>query len=548
MKTANTPMRRGIAALVATGTLAFAGHAAADADIFFVNFDPAGQGLNDPTPATPVGTNPGMTIGEQRQVVYYYATQLWGNILNSDVPVYVGASFQNLTCTPTGAVLGSAGTTFVFSDFPNAPKAGTWYPSALADALAGEDGAPGYIDINSRFNALIGTDPNCLGGRGWYYGLDHNPPPGDIDFLNVVMHEIGHGLGVQGFESLTSGSLFAGLPTIYSNFMYDNDAGKLWVDMTDAERKASAVNTGRVVWVGSRVVSDADMILGPATVARVNSPASIAGAYEAQAASFGPALTLAGTTADVALADDGVGTGSDACEAIVSDVAGKIALIDRGGCTFTSKVLNAQLAGAVGAIVANNAASGLAPMGGSDPNVTIPSVGVTQATGNTIKSELAGGVNATIGLDANIRAGGDEAGNVRLFMPNPVQSGSSRSHFDTVATPNLLMEPSINTDLTAAIDLDLTPGMLEDEGWGIDRSNGEIEGCDTGLPSFQDGGIIIGSTVEAYSALCDVIGRNHGSYVSCMAKATNSLAARGAITRKDKGVVQACAANSSLAK
>ncbi len=548
MTIANSVLKRTLSSFFAATMLMASTAAWSDADIIFVNFDPADQGLNDPTPATPVGTNPGTTIGEQRQVVYYFATQLWGNILNSDQPVFVGASFQPQLCTPTGAVLGSAGTTFIFRDFPNAPVAGTWYSSALADAISNEDGAPGFIDINSRFNSRIGTDPDCLGGRGWYYGLDHNPPPGDIDFLNVVMHEIGHGLGVQGFESLNTGALLAGFPSIYATFMQDNDTGKTWVEMDNAERLASATNTGKVVWFGPRVRNDAAMILGPATTAQVNSPAEIAGSYEAQAASFGAPMTLSGITGDLSLADDGVGTGVDACEPILSDVAGKIALIDRGACAFTQKVLNAQNAGAIGAIVANNQPSGLAPMGGADPSVTIGSVGVSQETGDTLKAALGVGVNITIGLDPNIRAGDDGMGNVRLFMPDPVQGGSSRSHFDTVATPNLLMEPSINTDLRAAIDLDLTPALLEDEGWTVDQSNGEIEGCDTGLPSYQEGGSIIGSTVEAYSAVCDIFGKNHGSYVSCMSQATNSLKARGAVTGKEKGRVQSCAADSSLAK
>jgi PA domain len=544
----SSPLRHLLATCTLLAAGLFSGSAFAAAEIVVVNFDPAGSGLNDPTPVTPVGNNPGTTLGEQRQVAYFFAAQLWGSVLNSDAPVFVGASFANLLCTPTGAVLGSAGTTFVFNNFPNAPRADTWYSSALADAIAGEDLNPGFIDINSRFNALIGTDPNCLGGRGWYYGLDHNAPPGDIDFLNVVMHEIGHGLGVQGFESLSTGAPFFGIPSIYSTFMFDNTVGKLWVDMTDAERLASATNTGNVVWNGARVRNDAAMILGPATVVGVNSPASIAGSYEAQAASFGPAITLAGTTGNLLLVDDGVGAGTDACEAIVTDLSGAIALIDRGGCAFTTKVGNAQAAGAIGAIVANNAPGGPAPMGGADPSVTIPSVGVTLDQGNTFKSELGGGVNVSLKLDFSIRAGGDGNGNVRLYMPNPVQGGSSRSHYDTVASPNLLMEPSINTDLRGATDLDLTPAMLEDQGWTTDRSNGTIEGCDTGLPIFQEGGMIIGATVQAHSAVCAVFGKNHGGYTSCMAKAGNSLNARGAITGKDKGRVQSCAANSSNGK
>ena len=51
--------------------------------------------------------------------------------------------------------------------------------------------------------------------------------------------------------------------------------------------------------------------------------------------------------------------------------------------------------------------------------------------------------------------------------PNPVAPGSSKSHFDTTATPNLLMEPAINDDLMPSIFLDLTPNLFEDIGWTL---------------------------------------------------------------------------------
>jgi hypothetical protein len=56
-----------------------------------------------------------------------------------------------------------------------------------------------------------------------------------------------------------------------------------------------------------------------------------------------------------------------------------------------------------------------------------------------------------------------------MYTPNPYQGGSSVSHFDTSAFPNLLMEPNINGDLTHNVmpPWDLTLPLLKDIGWSI---------------------------------------------------------------------------------
>lgn len=146
----------------------------------------------------------------------------------------------------------------------------------------------------------------------------------------------------------------------------------------------------------------------------VNSPDGIAGTYFAQSAIFGPKLTETGITGDVVAAldpADGAGASTlDACSPLTnaSAVAGKIALVNRGSCNFTVKVYNAQVAGAVAVVVENNVPTGLPGMGGGDDRITIPSVGVQQATGEAIRTALgAGAVNATLravpGTDASVR-------------------------------------------------------------------------------------------------------------------------------------------------
>jgi len=129
----------------------------------------------------------------------------------------------------------------------------------------------------------------------------------------------------------------------------------------------------------------------------VNSPGSISGSYSATGATYGPGLPATPITADVVLVDDGSAAPTEACNALVNgaDVNGKIALIDRGNCTFVNKVLNAQNAGAVAVIMVNNVAGAPITMGGTDNSITIPSIMISQADGNLIKAQLPN-VNATI--------------------------------------------------------------------------------------------------------------------------------------------------------
>jgi hypothetical protein len=120
----------------------------------------------------------------------------------------------------------------------------------------------------------------------------------------------------------------------------------------------------------------------------IDSPSSAAGTYGATGAAFGPAPTAEGIAGAIALANDGSAAPSEACNPLVGFPAAAIALVDRGTCGFVVKVKNAQDAGAVGVIVANNVAGDPIAMGGTDPSIRIPSVMVSLANGNTIKAGL----------------------------------------------------------------------------------------------------------------------------------------------------------------
>lgn len=72
-------------------------------------------------------------------------------------------------------------------------------------------------------------------------------------------------------------------------------------------------------------------------------------------------------------------------------------------------------------------------------------------------------VVATIALDPSWRAGSDGEGRLLLYAPDPLQPGSSISHWDASARPDLLMEPSVGPGLGG--DLDLTTLAMLDLGW-----------------------------------------------------------------------------------
>jgi hypothetical protein len=310
--------------------------AASAADIVIVNQDGFNEGFNDPTPVAPVGGNPGTTLGEQRLIVFETAAQIWGRVLDSDVEVRVQAQFDPLSCSPFSGVLGGAAALTVVRDFPSAPIPATWYPVALANALEGVDQSPADNHITATFNSLIDNNNSCLRNTNWYLGLDHQDG-GDIDLLVVVLHELGHGLGFASYVNESTGAEFLGFPDIFGVFSLDLDSGLHWSEMaTNAQRQASAVNTGDLVWDGPSVTDEASGLL----------------------------------------------------------------------------------------------------------------------------------------------VSGTNGGWVRLYAPNPVSPGSSVSHYDTAASPSLLMEPAITNGLTS--DLDLSDELMEDIGWQLVR-------CNDGLDNDGDG-------------------------------------------------------------
>ena len=491
MRRIQTPTTRLAAAmLLAVGAVACANAAT----ITITTRDAANVGFNDPTPVAPVGGNPGTTLGAQRLFVYQYVANIWGAALNSPVNITVSAGWEALTCTATTAVLGSAGAWNLWHDFAGGVP-GTWYHQALANKLAGTNlsaGVPddgtgyGNVDIKTQFNVNLGA-ANCLAGSSFYLGVDGNAGS-NVNFVATLLHELGHGLGFSVLTSNSTGNRISpitgnyvatgGLPAVWETYLQDNTTGKTWLAMSNAERQASAINPLALAWTGSQAVAGAASTLSNLPQLKLTSPApGLSGFYNyGTASAIGPSATNLGNFGKLAFGGNGLGC--TAAGGVPASVAGRVAVISRGTCSFAEKAKNAQLAGAVGVIIANNQAGGAISLGGADASVTIPTVSVSQVDGARILAGIEtamkygtrttpGSVSSSLTSDPTRRAGSDALGRPLMNTPSVLAAGSSVSHWDPSAFPNLLMEPAINSDLTILLvpPKDITLPLLKDIGW-----------------------------------------------------------------------------------
>jgi hypothetical protein len=126
-----------------------------------------------------------------------------------------------------------------------------------------------------------------------------------------------------------------------------------------------------------------------------NAPAPIAGDIDSFGVQSGWGPCNFNVTGEVANATSATAPSSFVCGAVnnASSIAGKIALIDRGGCDFSAKVFNAQTAGAIGVIIINRESAGdslLNMSGGLNAAlVTIPAVVVKYTDGQKLRNNLA---------------------------------------------------------------------------------------------------------------------------------------------------------------
>jgi len=162
-------------------------------------------------------------------------------------------------------------------------------------------------------------------------------------------------------------------------------------------------------------------------------------------------------------------TPSDGCAPLTGFTPGRIAVIDRGNCEFGLKALNAENAGASAAVIANDRDGTVLVLMGAGAvgdQVTIPVIAIGENDGNAIKAQLPG-VTGVLGRWYPM-----------LYAPSTVMPGSSVSHWDDPAEPDLLMEPFTSVDIFD--ELDITPAQMQDVGHTVVFPEVFADGFETG--------------------------------------------------------------------
>ena len=155
----------------------------------------------------------------QERRAFKYATDIWAALIGSPVSIRITVSFENTSSNTLGSVF-ARGWSWVRSR-------NLWAPGALANALTGTDQEPSEVDMNMTVYRKQ--------GRRWYFGRDGNTPSGHYDFVTLVLHEIGHGLGFAGFARVNSSNSGAirynsdnpSVPAIYDSFIVNGSGTAL---------------------------------------------------------------------------------------------------------------------------------------------------------------------------------------------------------------------------------------------------------------------------------------------------------------------------------
>ena len=166
------------------------------------------------------------------------AVDVWAENFESKVPIHIEATWGR---SSSYSVLGSARPGNYFANFAGAPDPSLWYPSALANALAGRDLDGDNPEMIITVNSLA----------DWYRGGGVGPSKSEYDLQSVMLHEMAHGLG---FLSTSNYDEFFGYgsidqPTPFDAYIQTGDGRRL-SDLPSPSLELGEALTSKLVWSG----------------------------------------------------------------------------------------------------------------------------------------------------------------------------------------------------------------------------------------------------------------------------------------------------------
>jgi hypothetical protein len=297
------------------------------------------------------------------------------------------------------------------------------------------------------------------------------------------MHELGHGLGFTSDVDPASGAFSSTSPSVFSYSMLDSSTGKHWSDMSNTERKASLLNARKVVWDGKRLQAVAAWFLAKGLPSVQVAPAPNGYTGFVGEANFGPLVADKGSLTGQPV----FATAPSSCALSGTGFSGKIVIVTSPTtCASLGVASFVEGYGGIAMLFAYDEAGSPPPEALESSAeqlaqypVKIPTLALTRDDANLIRS--ASSATLTISADSSRQVGADASGRTLLYASNPIQSGSTGSHWDPLVRPNLLLEP-VEQPITVT-DLVMERALLWDIGWTGTCGNGTVDGqeaCDSG--------------------------------------------------------------------
>ena len=221
----------------------------------------------------------------------------------------------------------------------------------------------------------VNNDPRIRCPNANWNGVTTNYCDG-VTSDDVVSHEWGHA-----YTEYTSGLIYQ-----YQSGALNESYSDVWGETLDLINGREDEDED---YTTKRTVGDCDVTAPPGLDMEITAPANLAGPCVAVAATGAKPFPTTPTTADVVVGLDAANasgpTTTDGCSTFTNaaTVAGKWAYVDRGTCTFVTKVANAEAAGATGIVIGNN---NVDPPAGFTGDPDLYGVMVSQADGAKFKS------------------------------------------------------------------------------------------------------------------------------------------------------------------